>query len=51
MVPKWLMKELLTRLNEQLNHPAPRDKITRGHLLSRSQYEVDAEEFGYQNIT
>jgi hypothetical protein len=48
MVPDWLMKELLTRLEKQVTMPEPKDRICRGWLLSKTQYEPDVAEWGYK---
>lgn len=47
-VPKWLMEELLSRVEGQLRVPTPQERVCRGSLLSRSQYVVDTEEWGYR---
>jgi hypothetical protein len=47
-VPDWLMAELLDRAAQQLALPTPEDRICRGPLLSRTQYNVDIEEWGYR---
>jgi hypothetical protein len=47
-VPEWLMKELLSRLDQQLAMPEPKDKICRGWLLSKTQYGPDIAEWGYK---
>lgn len=39
-IPKWLMEELSSRLDRQLDMPTPKDRICRGPLLSRTDYEV-----------
>lgn len=49
-VPKWLMDELLSRVDRQLATPPPRGKICRGPLLSRTQYQIDIDEWGYQDV-
>jgi hypothetical protein len=46
-VPKWLMEELLDRLRRQLEMPDPDDRICRGLLLSRADYEADIKEGGF----
>lgn len=51
MIPKWLMNELIERLEHQLDLPKPRDKTTRGPLLSHNQYNVDTEKWGFKTIT
>jgi hypothetical protein len=49
-IPKWLLEELISRLQSQLKNPIPKDKVCRGPLLSRYQYQVDIQN-GYQIIT
>jgi hypothetical protein len=46
-VPRWLLDEMLERVQDQLSLPTPQDRICRGPLLSRTQYEPDTEEWGY----
>lgn len=48
VVPEWLMKELLSRAEQQLPLPTPKDRVCRGPLLSRTQYKIDVEEWGYK---
>lgn len=50
-IPHWVMNELLDHLSEQLKSPLPKDRICRGPLLSRTQYEVDIKDWGYQSFT
>jgi hypothetical protein len=45
-VPGWAMSELLRRLDED---DGPAAALCRGTLLSRSQYLVDVEEWGYDD--
>ena len=47
-VPRWLMEELLTRVQQQLEVPTPVEKVCRGPLLSKGQYAIDIEEWGYR---
>ncbi len=49
-IPRWLMEELISRLQYQINTPIPRDKICRGPLISRTQYRVDLTKFGFEVI-
>lgn len=51
IIPKWLMKELLNRAQDQLDLPKPKDKTCRGPLLSHDQYEIDTEKWGFKTIT
>lgn len=50
-IPKKVFKELLDRLEHQLVLPLPKEKICRGPILSRTQYEVDIKRWGYQSFT
>jgi hypothetical protein len=43
-VPGWVLSELLRRLQER---PEPEAHVCNGTLLSREQYLVDLEHFGY----
>lgn len=51
IVPKWLMEELISRLKQQLSIPPPKDKITRGSLLSLKQYNIDITKWGFLDLT
>jgi hypothetical protein len=48
-VPVGLMDELVGRLREETNAPAPMDALCQGTLLSREQYLVDVEREGYRD--
>lgn len=50
LIPKWLLKELISRLNFQIENPTPQDKICRGPLLSRTQYKFDLTKLGFETI-
>jgi hypothetical protein len=47
VVPAWVMKELMRRLETSLHTPADEDRVCRGAILSRGQYLVDVGEWGY----
>lgn len=51
IIPKWLMEELLSRINRQFSLSTPKDKVCRGPILSRRHYEVDVKEWGFRDIT
>lgn len=51
IIPKWLIKELMQRLKNQLELPSPVEKISRGSLLSHGQFEVDYKKWGYRDFT
>ena len=46
-VPGWVMRELLRRLEAATSAPAPPGRLCRGTLLSRQQYMIDVEQWGY----
>lgn len=49
-VPKWLMEELLKRLEKLLQSPVSQEKVCRGHLISRYEYEVDFKHWRFENV-
>jgi hypothetical protein len=49
-VPKKIMKELQNRLKLQLETPIPQDKVCRGRLYSRHDFEIDLQKWGYADI-
>jgi Uncharacterised nucleotidyltransferase len=51
VVPRWLMEELLERLRSQLELPPAQRRICRGSLLSRFDYRVDAEQWGFGGLS
>lgn len=46
-VPRWLMDELVERLQRQLEMPVSNDDICRGPLLSRTNYAIAIEKEGF----
>ena len=46
-VPHHVMDDLLARLQEELRQPSPAQRVCRGTLLSRIQYVIDQEQWGY----
>jgi hypothetical protein len=48
-IPNWVMQELLHRLQGEMSSPPPTEQVCQGTLLSRAQYLVDVEEWGYQD--
>jgi hypothetical protein len=50
IIPKSLMEELLDRVHQQFLLPTPQQKVCRGTLISRSQYQIDVNEWGYQDF-
>jgi hypothetical protein len=49
-VPRWVMHELMRRLEVSSCSPAPADRLCRGTLLSRQQYLVDTERWGLVDV-
>jgi hypothetical protein len=45
-VPAAVMRELMGRLDRELTRPAP-ERVCQGTLISRAQYLVDVERWGY----
>lgn len=48
-VPAWLMDELLSRLKREVDNPPATERICHGTLISRAQYLVDVERWGYKD--
>jgi hypothetical protein len=48
-VPAWVMNELMGRLQHEIATPAPKTKAIRGTLISRQQYLIDVDEWGYKD--
>ena len=49
LVPSSLVKELMNRLQAELDVPTRDSKVCQGTLLSRAQYLVDVDEWGYED--
>lgn len=47
-VPTWLVDELLRRVEAQQTVPVPTEAVCRGPLLSKTQYAIDIEQWGYR---
>jgi hypothetical protein len=48
-IPTWVMQELLHRLQGELHDPLPSDQLCQGTLLSREQYCIDINGWGYRD--
>ncbi len=48
-VPGWLMEDLLRRLQREMSTPPTQGHVCQGTLLSRAQYLIDIDEWGYQD--
>jgi hypothetical protein len=49
LIPAAVMKELINRLAAELEVPTRNSKVCQGTLLSRAQYLVDIDEWGYED--
>jgi hypothetical protein len=49
LIPSAVMKDLLNRLLADLDVPTRDSKVCQGTLLSRAQYLVDIDEWGYED--
>jgi hypothetical protein len=49
LIPSALMKDLVNRLLAELEVPTRNSKVCQGTLLSRAQYLVDIDEWGYED--
>jgi hypothetical protein len=49
LVPSAIVKDLLNRLQAELDVPTRDSKVCQGTLLSRAQYLVDIDEWGYED--
>jgi hypothetical protein len=49
-IPSWVMQDLLSRLQNELRlRPAAIKQLCQGTLLSRAQYRIDTEYWGYHD--
>jgi hypothetical protein len=48
-IPPGVLSELSTRLQRELGTPEPGTRVCRGTILSRAQYLVDLERWGYED--
>jgi hypothetical protein len=49
-VPSWVMEELLHRLEEEMHTPPPERRLCQGTLLSREQYLIDVQQWGFEDV-
>ena len=49
LIPSAVMKELVNRLLAELDEPTRNSKVCQGTLLSRAQYLVDVDDWGYED--
>jgi hypothetical protein len=48
-VPAWVLRQLLERLHDEMQQPPPDPHVCQGTLLSRTQYLIDIERWGYRD--
>ncbi len=48
-IPDWVMDELFQRLQDERSSTPPETKLCQGTLLSPLQYQVDVDQWGYQD--
>jgi hypothetical protein len=48
-IPNWLMDELFHRLQQEVNSTPEAEKLCQGTLLSPLQYQIDVDQWGYQD--
>ena len=49
-IPSGIIHELLRRLGEAMSAPPPTEPVCRGTVLSRQQYLIDVERWGYRDV-
>jgi hypothetical protein len=47
LIPRWVMDELLDRLNAQLEMPSAGKPVCRGRIFSPRDYQIDVNEWGF----
>ena len=50
LIPRWLLDELLARLQRQIELPTSRIKVCRGRLFSELDYTVDIVHWGFADM-
>ena len=48
-IPAWVMSGLMGRLDHEMRTPVPTERIAQGTLVSRQQYLVDVERWGFRD--
>jgi hypothetical protein len=48
-IPGWVIDEMLARLQRELHHPTENERVCRGTIISREQYLIDVERWGYRD--
>jgi hypothetical protein len=48
-IPQWVMDQLTLRLQKEQADPPVSGRVCRGPLISRAQYLIDTEQWGYED--
>jgi len=51
IIPQWLLDELLSRVNHQIELPNQQKKLSRGAMLAANDFRVDIDKWGFSDIT
>jgi hypothetical protein len=49
LIPDWVLQELLSRMQDEMKLPPPKERVCQGTLLSWAQYLPKVEQEGYQD--
>lgn len=49
-IPRWLLDELMDRLESHANLPVPQVQVCRGRMFSRADYAIDVGEWGFADV-
>jgi hypothetical protein len=49
-IPSWVMEELSQRLQQEINSAAGAEPLCQGTLLAPLQYQIDIEQWGYEDV-
>jgi hypothetical protein len=48
-IPATVMRELMAQLEPELERAAPDEQVCQGTMLSRAQYRIDIQQWGYRD--
>ncbi len=51
LVPRWLLDELLGKVQDQYELPVPQEMLCLGPIIDQTQYGIDVLEWNYKTIT
>lgn len=49
-IPRWLLDELLDRVEVHTSLPVPQIQVCRGRLFSRADYAIDINQWGFADV-